>query len=463
MIHLPYPTWVARSFGYALYTSMLAIGYYYNLTFVQLGLTDLAERRLGMETRQVAFSMALLAIVTCLVALFTGFWLSRKARDRQSSLSLAAPARSLSPQSEMFYLKLKLAAGVILTQTLLTAMALGVHTQAAFLAWIAASSIALGAGVPATFGLAVDLVPRRARGYVAATITALAYLAANVLPADWRVETFVAQLRWLMPAGAVGISLLAFSPELRWARQRHLPRPGKFAAPIFTLVTGLGTLLDSLSIQHIQPEFGRGRFIRTQGAGAARPSRRLLLLILLMFGVYFVDSLGFLRMTATPILMLNAWRSPDLEPRLFIGLVHVVAALVAGVLYTAVGERALFLWVFGIFAEVHLMYTFGLSLWPGKPPALGAPMLYAVAVSLYSVVNFAIWADLSTPQTIGRNTALGVALSAWTATFISTALAVGWRAAGMPLLQHLRLVDAAAMLLFLAVLFVSLWPERRAS
>jgi hypothetical protein len=101
-----------------------------------------------------------------------------------------------------------------------------------------------------------------------------------------------------------------------------------------------------------------------------------------------------------------------LTPRLTIGLAHVITALIAGVLYTHLSQRLLFFWIFGIFALTHLTYTFRIWLLPETTSlSLGAPMLYATAVSLYTVVNFAIWADFSTPQTIGRNTAVGVALS----------------------------------------------------
>lgn len=47
--------------GAALFVAMMAAGYYYNLTFVQLGLKDLGERVLGMDSGQVALYMALLA------------------------------------------------------------------------------------------------------------------------------------------------------------------------------------------------------------------------------------------------------------------------------------------------------------------------------------------------------------------------------------------------------------------
>jgi hypothetical protein len=75
-------------------------------------------------------------------------------------------------------------------------------------------------------------------------------------------------------------------------------------------------------------------------------------------------------------------------------------------------------------------------------------MLYALAVSLYTVLNFALWADLSTPDTVCMRTALGVALSGWTATFLSTALAIYLQGSGVSLEQHVQIVDALAMLFF---------------
>ena len=92
------------------------------------------------------------------------------------------------------------------------------------------------------------------------------------------------------------------------------------------------------------------------------------------------------------------------------------------------------------------------------------PMLYATSVSMYTVVNFALWADLSTPRTIARNAALGVALSGWTATFISTALAIGWRLGGVPLGEHLNYVASLAIVFLLitaGVVVVQAWGKGR--
>ncbi len=400
-------------FGYGLFIGMLATGYTYNLTFVQFGILDLGTRLVGMSEPRVVTGMAALALLTCLAAITAGLWMQRSGRSAD------------------FIFKLRLAAGVVLVQTLLTAWAPTIRGEMAFFAWILIASIALGIGVPATFGLTVDLIPVRDRGLAAALVTGLAYFAAAVVFSSWQIESYARQFLLPMAAGSLVMAGLAFLP-LGWVRQ--------------------------LAEQHRHPAFGRGRYIKLSPDGKPQVQRRLLVLIGLMFGIFFVDSLGFLRLADTPVFFAASWQSPDLQVRLFIGLTHVIAALVAGVLYSALEERGLFLWIFGLFALVHLMYTFDLRLPGPAGQSLTEPMLYATAVSLYTVINFAIWADISTPETISRNAALGVAFSGFTATFLSTALALQFRLAGLPLELHLRIVDAIAMLLFILTLILSLWP-----
>lgn len=401
--------------GTLLFVGMMAVGYYYNVTFVQIGLTDLGRTRLGLAVEDVASAMALLALVTSIVALITGIWLRR-----------TGGARDLVT-------KLRLAAGVVVAQTLLTALTPFVTSAGEYLAWIAACSLALGVGVPATFGLTVDLVRVRWRGGAAAAITALAYVAAPLGTGDWSVEHFTRQMLLVMVPGSIAAVALAWwgTPVLRlWARQ------------------------------HASPAYGRGRFTQASAGAMGAPRTRLVVALVLMFGVFFVDSLGFLRLLETPVYMANAWHAAELGPRLAIALTHGVAALIGGVLYASLGERHLLTWVFGLFALVQLMYGIDARLGTGGG-ALMTPLLYAVAVSLYTVVTFALWADLSTPDTITVHAALGVALSAWTATFLSTALALRWEAAGVSLREHLASVEAIALIGFAGLLLVALVPRRR--
>jgi len=413
MVHRLAP--LTRPAGTLLFVGMMALGYYYNVTFVQIGLTDLGRTRLGLPPDAVGTVMAVLALVTSLVGVVVGLWLRRIGGGRD------------------FVLLLRLAAGVVVVQTVLTALTPLVGTPAAYLAWVVVCSLALGVGVPSTFALTVHLVPVRRRGAAAAGVTALAYLAAPLGTGDWTVEHFTRQLLWLMVPGALAALALAWSGS---------------------------PLVRTWSLQHADPTFGIGRFTRRRGADGAAPRRRLVAALVLMFGVFFVDSLGFLRLLETPVYMANAWHAAELGPRLAIALTHVVAALIGGVLYASLGERHLLAWVFGVFALVHLMYGIDARM-GGGGEALMTPLLYAVAVSLYTVVAFALWADLSTPDDVTVHAALGVATSAWTATFLSTALALRWEAAGVSLREHLASVEAIALLCFAALLIVAVAPRRR--
>jgi hypothetical protein len=163
----------------------------------------------------------------------------------------------------------------------------------------------------------------------------------------------------------------------------------------------------------------------------------------------------------TPILVAGAWQAATQTPRLVIGVVNVVTALVAGVLYTYLSARHLFLWIFGLFTLTHFSYALSVWLLPETTiHGLGTPMLYATAVSLYTVINFALWADFSTPATISWRTAVGVAISGWTATFLSTALAIRWQTNGLPLSAHLRIVESLALVFFLLILWRAVWPGK---
>lgn len=404
--------------GYGLFTGMMAVGYAYNVTFIQLGLVDLGSRLLELDRASIAANMALMAIITCAIALGLGYAMLRIEYLRR------------------FTIKLRMAWLSIILQTALTMLVLTITSESDFRLWIVAASLALGIGVPATFSMTVDLIQVRHRGIVAAAITAVAYFISAVLLTEWHIETFMWQMLLVMIPGAIALTILAFLP-LPFTRQ--------------------------WSRQHEHERFAIGRFVHRAPDGGWRVRRRIIMLLVLMFAIYFIDSLGFLRILETPVYLNTAWQSDLPDVRLFIGVTHIGAALIAGVLYRALDERQLFLWIFGIFALVHLMYSLHDSQWNSASAPLGIPMLYAVAVSLYTVVNFALWADISTPRTIGLYTALGVAFSGWAATFLSTALSLQWTRDGVSLGDHLRAVDALALLFFAAFLLVLYFRGGRTS
>lgn len=410
------PNKLVRAFGLLLFIGMMAVAYTYNLTFVQLGLIDLGERVLGLAQQTVAGTMAVFALITCFAAIGSGLLMMKIG------------------WSSHFRVKMKLVFLVVLAEILLTLLVTTVKTQEHFLVWIVIASLVTGVGVPATFGLTVDLVPVNLRGYAAAMITSAAYMMANLLPSNWQIDNLQKLMLIIMVPGAIVLAALALTNF-----------PGSRV----------------LSLNHKNPDFGQGRFVPVTSTSDRSFNWRLLALIIIMFSIYFVDSLGFLRLVGEPVYMNTAWQSQDPAVRLAISFSHVFGALIAGVLYTHLNDRGIFLWILGIFALVHFGYSYSASVDLSSGVALGLPLLYALTVSIYTVVNFAIWADVSTPKDITRNTAIGVALSGWTATFLSTSLAIYWQTQEMPLEEHFRIVQAVALVSFLLMLVLLFIPARQ--
>ena len=389
---------IADLFGATMLVGLLAGGYIYNLTLVQLGLPDFATRVLGLGRPDVAWMMAGLAVVTAASAI------------GMAVLMLRRRWTTLRP-------KLRLAALSAAGQALLTALLGTVGDATGLWIWMLVAGVLLGVGIPAAFGLVVDLVPVRWRGYAAAAATAVAYALASTLGGEWRAESFAALLLPPMAMGAVAMLVLAF-----W----RMP------------------FIKVLGQNQRDPRFGVGRYAR------AGDRWQLVGALVALFAIFFIDSFGFLRIVETPAYLNAAWQSADAGDRLLIAGAHVLGALVAGVLYTHLGYRSLLGWIFAIFTLVHLMYLFDVRLMGGGSQALAMPALYAIGVSLYTVVNFAIWADLSTARNVPLLSAIGVAASAWTATFLSTALAISWNQT-RPLETHIEWVAALAIVGLLVV------------
>jgi MFS family permease len=402
--HVRAGRWVPVT-GYLVYGGALAAGYYYNLTFVQLGLVDLGTRLVGMGRREVSVLMAVLALATLVVALAAGMVLDRRGWGAD------------------LLVKLRVLLGVVVVQLALTVAAPAVTTPAGLLAWVLACAVPLGCGIPVMFSMMADLVPVPDRGYVAAAVAGAAFFAAALVPFEWEVEGFS---RTLAVGMAAGLPVLALAASGRWP------------------------LVSRLAAQDLGP----GRFCRRPGADGDRDRAgraTFVALVALVFGVYFIDSLGFLRIVEAPALMAASWQSTDVGVRVFIAVTHVVGAAMAGVLYTAFSRRWLLLWVLGLFAFTHLLYAFELRSAGGGAPPLALPLFYVLAVSFYTTLVLALWPDLSTPRTIGLRTAVGVGVAGWLASFLSTAAALWSADAGVPLEAHLRVVDALALVLLVAV------------
>ena len=398
--------------GYFVYVAVLTPGYYYNLTFVQLGLTDLGTRAIGMPPEDVSIVMAVLALLTLIVAVTSGVLMDRRG------------------WSTDLYVKFRMLFLIILIQFVLTMAAPFVSTVEAFVGWVVVCSLTLGLGIPVTFSFMLDFIPIRDRGYVAATVAGLSFFVAALYPIEWRIDEFSLVMSAMMVPAVLILGVLSVK---------------RFA------------FVDVLAGQHERSTFGTGRFCRPA------PVRTLSVAfwgpVVLMFSVFFIDSLGFLRIIEEPLYIYTSWQSPDMSVRLFIAVLHVVGALAAGVLYTNFDRNWVFFWVFGLFAFTHLLYVFDIRFGVGDTPALILPMFYVLAVSFYTTLNFALWPDLSTSETIGTHTALGVGIAGWLATFMSTALALYSEGIELPLGTHLTYVNSLS-LLFIVALPVLLYVHR---
>ncbi|MDQ4078992.1 MAG: hypothetical protein M3220_22465, partial [Chloroflexota bacterium] len=167
--------------------------------------------------------MGLLAFLSCVIALSFGFLMT------------------WCGWSHDFMTKLRLVFGVVLVQTILTAIAPFIRSESVFLAWIVIASGTLGIRMLATFSLTVDLIPMRDRGNVAALITAIAYLAAPVLSGDWVIELFA------IPFSGFGATFLSTALAIQWRVggmpvERHLSIVDALAMLFFVGMLGVAFL-----------------------------------------------------------------------------------------------------------------------------------------------------------------------------------------------------------------------------
>lgn len=244
-----------------------------------------------------------------------------------------------------------------------------------------------------------------------------AFFVAALYPFDWRLEEFAIVMSVAMVPAWFVLTALAFRPS---------------------------SLVDAMNGR--RDRIGPGRFCRDDVREGAGPGFGTV--VAAMFFVFFIDSLGFLRIIEAPVYITTSWQSPEFGTRAFIAVTHVIGAAMAGVMYTAFGRRRLLTWIFGLFAFTHLLYTFHIrTAVQGMDPPLTLPLFYVLAVSFYTTLNFAVWPDMSDDSNLAMRTAIGVGVAGWLASFLSTSLALFSEWADVSLLEHLTHVNALALLL----------------
>jgi MFS family permease len=386
------------SSGLLFFLLILAAGYYFSITFVQLGIEEYAKNQLTLEQSFIGFIIALLAVITAASSLITGGLMHR--------YNLLKNLRQ----------KLWALAFVVIFQALLVWTLFVINSLYFFILWIIILSIILGFAIPVTYTLFVYFVPRFLRGGFAALATGLTYITASGIPMDWQMEVFVDQLKFPLVLSAIGlISFLCFRPKIisKWQAQSD------------------------------NDEFSVGRFAEAKDKIKFRTN--IIIALLLVGGIFFIDSLGFLKLINTPEIVKNTWQSADLSVHLILALAHAMGALIGGILYSKLRLEQVFIWVFGIFALVHFSFSLNAHAGIGFGQALVLPFLYAFAVSVYTVVNFAVWPDLSNKENIAIISTLGIAVSGWMATFLSTSLYFNLASKGLSFYEYINIVDSVAI------------------
>ncbi len=379
--------------AFGVYVVVLATAYYYNLTLVQLGVTDIGMQRLGLAMEVVAAAMGLLALVTLAVTLLSGTLIDRWGWG----------ARTVRKCRVLF--------GIVLLQIGVTALLPAVASLLGFLLWIVACAVLLGAAIPVAFSLMIDLVAPSLRGYAAGTVTGCAFALAVLVPYEWAVGNFVPAAVAVLSPAAVVLGVVAGAPRL-------VDEPGD--------QTGRG--IDGTRTN--EPIRGRSWAVTAPLVGG----------VLLLFGAFFIDSLGFVRIIEQAQYVETSWQSSAITVRGTLAGTHIVGGLAAGAVYTKRRPLWVFAAAFALFGLAQCLYVYDIVV--GGPSVLTTiiPLVYILAVSSYTTVAFALWPDLATTETIGRYTAVGIGVGAWTATFSSTALALVSELVQLQIAWHLAVV-----------------------
>jgi MFS family permease len=403
-----YSPTVVRSttLGFVVYVAILTAAYYYSLTFVQLGLTEIGAERVGLSRELVAAAMGVLAVTTLTTTLVSGRLMDRLGWGTDIER------------------KFRVLLAVLLGQLVVTYGVTEVSSFPQFLAGILACAVLLGTGIPFAFSLMLDLVAPGVRGYAAGAVTGCAFFLAVLFPFEWTASSFAPAAVVVLAPVVVLLGVLSVAPGLLTGTPRRQQRDG---------------------------QNNNGGISGWTGMRAAP----VVVGLVLLFGAFFIDSLGFVRIVETPAYVDTSWQSTDLATRTTIGLTHVAGGVVAGVLYTRLRYLLLFVATFALFAVAQFLYVYDITVGGPAGLDLAMPLVYVLAVSCYTTVTFALWPDLATPETVGTYTAIGVGFGGWMATFTSTALALVSDQIQLGVGTHLLVVGLLSVV-FLSVA-MSLW------
>ncbi|MFO8017704.1 MAG: MFS transporter [Promethearchaeia archaeon] len=342
--------------GVFFYLIIIVAGFTFIIKFIQLGIPDFIINHLNLSNIDVVGYMMLLALLTASICLIVGYIID-KFNWRVEE-------------------KIKILFLCFLIQTPLILSFLSFNSVPLFILWIILLGVVMGVETPISISLLRDFIRPKYRGIFAAVATAFIYSYGILSPFPWNISGFIKEIS------------LGLLPSI----------------PIFAIIIVFKLFRNEEKKEIFLAE---GSFIHYNKG----------LLILALFGVIFVDSLGFLRIIETPEIYANVWRG-GLEIKMFLVISHTGFALISGFLYTKSKPYLILiisLWM--IFLTDLFFALFNETIFLSQ--VLG--ILYCGAVSMYTIVLFALWADISAPESVGKFSGLGIGIGGWLMTFISTA------------------------------------------
>lgn len=352
--------WI-KKFPFLFVGAMITANYLAGVKLVQLGIPYLGEHVCAVPDSLLNTLMALMAIIASIMGIVSGLMLDKF---------------GLKFKKRLFLLIVS-----ITVEGIIVVFAFIISTSTQFMVWIIAFSIVLGFLLSQPFVFFFMLIPRKHRGLMAGVCVGLCYLIGNLSWASWTFSGLA--METMFTSIPMGIMIL------------------------LALVNQ-----DKLAI------FNYNREKRKTYDGNLHKIYSYALVTLLMFGVYFVDSFGFLRIRQEGFFS-SLWQG-DYIVRVQLGVVHLVTAVFLGKLY-AKNERGpiyVFLVSFAGFIISDLLF----ASYPTGALVLISGYLYCTTVSAYTVNAFAIWSDLSNADNVSHRTGIGIGVGGWLSSFISTAI-----------------------------------------
>ena len=262
--------------------------------------------------------------------------------------------------------------------TLFLVVISGYITPQLYVPWIFVLGFVFGASTCIMYSFIFDLIPQQYRGLNAGILTGIIYLIGASSMEEWTFWNFRRDIIiWL------GLTL------------------------IIQIIYIIFNTFDEEQIAKIQDQPPKYTF-------------DLKLVCVLLFLILFIDSFGFLRIVGNPEILAATWQGTQ-GFRFYIGMIHFTTAILIGVYYNklkplnvAMISVILFILADGMLALIEFNPTIKYIL----------PILYASAVSIYTLVFLSLLADISTKENYYKVIGIGMAVFGWFSSYLATAISL---------------------------------------